>query len=195
MGFENLCIAFIEQPDLIHDMIKFHGDFVSKMLETLLKYVKVDYIMINEDMAYKQKTMISPAMIREFILPTWHQWGEIIHNAGSICDLDSDGYIGELIPLWIEAGFRVNEPVEIAAGNDLKTYQEAYGNSMAYMGGVDKRVIAKGGKDIIEQIEMLKPVVQRGGYIPICDHGIPTDVSWQNMIEYCKLLAKLTGWL
>ena len=42
---------------------------------------------------------------------------------------------------------------------------------------------------------MLKPVVQRGGYIPICDHGIPNDVSWPNMIEYCKLLAKLTGWL
>lgn len=196
MGFENLCIAFIEKPNLIHDMIKFYGDFVSKMLEKLLRYAKLDYILICEDMAYKQKTMISPAMIREFILPTWRQWGEIIHNAGCpLYHVDSDGYIGELMPLWIEAGFQVNEPVEIAAGNDLKTYQEAYGNSMAYMGGVDKRAIAKGGEAIIKQIEMLRPVVQRGGYIPICDHALPSDVSWPNMIEYCKLLAKLTGWL
>jgi len=55
MGFENLCIVLIEKPDLIHDMIKFYGDFVSKMFEKLLRYAKLDYILICEDMAYKQK--------------------------------------------------------------------------------------------------------------------------------------------
>ena len=45
------------------------------------------------------------------------------------------------------------------------------------------------------EIERLRPVIHGGGYIPGCDHGIPTDVSWSNYLEYCRLLAQATGWL
>ena len=27
------------------------------------------------------------------------------------------------------------------------------------------------------------------------DHGVPSDVSWPNFVQYTKLLAKATGWL
>jgi uroporphyrinogen decarboxylase len=124
MGFEGLCIAFIEQPDLIRDMIDFWCEYVSVMLDKSLKLLKPDYVLISEDMAYKLKSMISPKMTREFLLPVWQQWGEIIHSSGCpIFDIDSDGYIGELIPIWIEAGFNITDPVEVAAGNDLYEYK------------------------------------------------------------------------
>jgi hypothetical protein len=41
----------------------------------------------------------------------------------------------------------------------------------------------------------LDPVIRAGGYLPSCDHGIPADVSWPNMIDYARLLAQATGWL
>ena len=109
--------------------------------------------------------------------------------------VDSDGYVGELIPLWIESGFQMNDPLEVAAGNDLSAYRKQFGRRMAYAGGVDKRAMAKGGEAIRNEIRRIEPVIAAGGYLPSCDHGIPPDVSWPNMVEYGRLLAKATGWL
>ena len=66
---------------------------------------------------------------------------------------------------------------------------------MAYSGGVDKRAMARGGAVIAAEIERLRPVIDDGGYIPSCDHGVPADVSWPNYVEYVRLLAGATGWL
>ncbi|MDD5705503.1 MAG: uroporphyrinogen decarboxylase family protein [Kiritimatiellae bacterium] len=196
MGFENLCMAFVEQPDLVRDMIAFWEAHVSTLLEKLFQGLAPDLVHISEDMAYKEKAMISPAMTREFILPTWRRWGELVHAGGcQIYDVDSDGHVGELIPLWIEAGFQVCDPLEVAAGNDLPAYRRKYGKRMAFQGGIDKRAMAKGGKTIAAEIERLRPVVETGGYCPSCDHGIPADVSWPCMVEYARHLARLTGWL
>jgi uroporphyrinogen decarboxylase len=196
MGFENLCLALIEQPDFIKQMITFWEEYVLILLAKIFKQLVPDVILVSEDMAYKEKAMISPAMTREFILPTWRKWGELIRSAGCpIYEVDSDGFIGELIPLWIEAGFNSNDPIEVAAGNDLPAYRRRYGTKMAYHGGVDKRAMAKGGVFIKKEIERLTPAIKSGGILPGCDHGIPPDVSWPNMIEYGRLLAQVTGWL
>jgi uroporphyrinogen decarboxylase len=66
---------------------------------------------------------------------------------------------------------------------------------MAYRMGVDKRAMAKGGQAIRDELKRIAPVVQDGGYIPGCDHGVPPDVSWPNFVDYSRLLARMTGWL
>ena len=196
LGFEGLCLAFVDAPELVKDMIRFYTEFISSLLERILRSVRLDYVHVSEDMAYKNKTMISPEMIGEFILPTWIQWGEIVHSARCpIYDVDSDGYVGELVPIWIEAGFQINDPVEVAAGSDVVAFKKQFGKKMAYLGGVDKRAMARGGDTIKSALERLKPAIDSGAYIPSCDHGIPNDVSWPNMLEYSRLLAELTGWL
>ena len=73
-------------------------------------------------------SMISPAMARRFLLPCWKQWCDQARAAGvPVMDMDSDGFIGELIPLWIEAGFNVCDPIEVAAGNDINQFRRAFG--------------------------------------------------------------------
>jgi uroporphyrinogen decarboxylase len=103
--------------------------------------------------------------------------------------------VGSLIPVWIEAGVNCNSPQEVAAGNDLPAYRRQFGRRMAYRGGVDKRALARGGQAIRDEIARLQPVIDAGGFIPGCDHGIPADVSWPNFVDYCRLLAQATGWL
>jgi uroporphyrinogen decarboxylase len=196
LGFENLCMLLLDDPDFAMEMIDFWKDFVSRMLERAFASYVPDVVMINEDMAYKEKPMIGPDMARRFLLPSWRQWGEICEGAGvPIYAVDSDGYVGSLIPVWIEAGFIHNSPQEVAAGNDLPAYRQRFGNTMAYSGGVDKRAIAKGGRAMRDEIARLQPTIDAGGYIPGCDHGVPSDVSWPNFVEYCRLLARATGWL
>ncbi len=195
-GFENLCFMMVEQPKFVEEMAAFWTGFVAAMLKRITEHVVPDVLPFSEDMAYKEKPMISPAMVRRFCKPSWDKWTAIVRQAGTpLVDVDSDGHIGELIPIWIESGINVNNPMEVAAGNDICEYRRIYGDKMAFRGGVDKRAMAAGGEAIRAELKRIEPVVRSGGYIPGCDHGVPSDVSWPNFVDYARLLAQMTGWL
>ena len=86
--------------------------------------------------------------------------------------------------------------MEVAAGNDIVEYRGRFGRQMAYIGGIDKRALAKGGDTMrAELTRVVPPLLEQGGFIPSCDHGVPPDISWPNFVEYTRLLARLTGWL
>jgi hypothetical protein len=196
LGFERLCTLFYDDLPFLRQMIGFWSAFVALVLERTFSVLVPDEIHLSEDMAFKGFSMISPAMVREHLLPVWTRWGRLIREAGCpVYAMDSDGYVGELIPLWIEAGITVCDPVEVAAGNDLAAFRARFGRRMAYRGGVDKRAIAKGGAAIEEEIARVGPVIASGGYIPGCDHGVPADVSWPDFVRYVGLLARATGWM
>jgi uroporphyrinogen decarboxylase len=195
-GFEGLCLLMAEHPDFVQEMADFWREFVLQMFERLLTHVQPDSVMISEDMAYKAHSMISPRMARRFLLPAWRAWIKKLRAHGdTVAMVDSDGYIGELLPLFIEAGFESTWPVEVAAGNDIVAYRQRYGRQIAFGGGVDKRVLAAGGDAMRAELDRLAPLIRDGGYLPGCDHGVPPDISWPNFVAYSRRLAELTGWL
>jgi uroporphyrinogen-III decarboxylase len=197
VGMENLCIMMIDDPEFVVEMAEFWTDFVSMTLWRLAGQVELDNLRISEDMAYKAHSMISPRMVRQFLMPAYRRWVSQIHAAGCpIVDMDSDGNVELLIPLWIESGINVCDPIEVAAGNDIVAYRERYGRRMAYRGGIDKRAIAAGGEVMRDEVlRVVPPMLKEGGFIPSCDHGVPPDISWPNFVDYTRLLARLTGWL
>jgi hypothetical protein len=196
-GFEGLCLLMAEDPAFVGEMGEFWTEYVSAVMAPVLARVRLDYVGISEDMAYKAHSMISPDMTRRFLLPAYQRWVPEIRASGCpLIDMDSDGYVGDLIPLWIESGINVCWPVEVAAHNDIVGYRQRYGTQMAYHGAIDKRAIAKGGETMrAEVMRVVPPLLAQGGFIPGCDHGVPPDISWPNFVEYSRLLAELTGWL
>jgi len=197
VGLEGLCLMMAQQPDLVQEMAGFWHRFALETLEAVLRQVPLDVVMVSEDMAYKAHSMISPDMARRFLQPAYQSWHDLLRSYGcSLFDMDSDGNIEELIPIWIESGFNCCNPIEVAAGNDLVAFRRRFGRRMAYRGGVDKRAIAAGGRVMREEVmRLVPPLFQEGGYIPGCDHGVPPDISWASYVEYTRLLAQLTGWL
>ena len=197
VGMENLCMMMVEDPDFVKDMAEFWTNFVSETMAPIIENVDVDSVGISEDMAFKAHSMISPKMTRQFLLPAYQQWYSELKASGCpIIHMDSDGYIGELIPIWIESGINYSGPNEVAAENDIVEFRKTFGKKMAYSGGIDKRAIAKGGKVMEQELErVIPPLLKDGGFTPGCDHGVPPDISWQNFMEYSRLLAKMTGWI
>ena len=109
-------------------------------------------------MAYKTASMISPKMVRELMFPGYRKLLDFLRaNNVQSTIMDCDGYVGELIPLWIESGINVCSPIEVAAGNDLLAYRKRFGKNMAYRGGIDKRAIAKGGKVLENEVMRVCP--------------------------------------
>ena len=195
-GFEGLCLLMVDEPEFVAEMAAFWTRFVSDLLERIFRGVVPDMIHLSEDMAYKAHSMISPAMVRRFLVPSYEAWSQAARAAGvPLVGVDSDGCVAELLPIWIEAGASVCDPMEVAAHNDIVAYRERFGRAMAFQGGVDKRAIARGGRTLRAELKRIEPVVRGGGYIPGCDHGVPADVAWPDFVEYSRVLAKMTGGL
>jgi hypothetical protein len=194
-GFEGLCTMMVDDPTFVDEMAYYWQVFVLRLLERLIAHVAPDYVLISEDMAYKSHSMISPAMARRFLMPAWQAWIGLLRGSGCrVIGMDCDGYVAELLPLWIEAGFNYTWPLEVAAGNDILAYRRRYGRQMAFGGGIDKRALAAGSSLIRREVQRVAPLIEAGGYVPGCDHAVPADVPLADFVEYTRLLARLTGW-
>lgn len=190
LGFEALSIAFIEQPDLIDEMLDFILDFNIRLLRAHVAGVRIDNLMINEDMAYKTACMVSPAVIRQKFVPRYRELVQEARQLGSeTVFVDSDGHISELIPLWIEAGIEGTSPVEIASEQSLLDYTRRYPD-FKFFGGLDKRVLSRTRQHVeAEVIPKATELFARGGWIPAVDHAVPADAKFENfkyMIELLK---------
>jgi uroporphyrinogen decarboxylase len=196
-GLEGLCFLMVEDPDFVAEMAAFWTQFVLDTLAPILENVELDYIEFSEDMAYKAHSMISPAMVREFLMPSYEAWVPAVKASGCpVVSIDSDGYIAELIPIWLEVGVNCTRPVEVAAHNDIVAYRRQYGDRLAYRQGIDKRCLAAGGEALeAEVMRVVPPLLAAGGVIPGCDHGVPPDIAWPNFVTFTQMLAELGGWL
>lgn len=192
VGFEKLSVMFYDEPSLVHEMMEHMTVFLIGLLQRALRHEMIDVVSLSEDMAYKTACMISPAMFREFMLSRYRRLVRAIKDAGvPVVLVDSDGYIGELIPLWIEAGVDGTWPIEIAAGNDPVSYRKRYGKKVALWGGIDKREIRSCEQVHREVMGKVPWLIDQGGYIPKVDHGIPPDVPLRGFLYMCELIKAI----
>lgn len=194
MGFENFCVAFYDQPELLEEIFEFLSDFYIDTLKRGIKDIKIDLVKLSEDMAYKHASMISPEMFRKFLAPHYKRVIRFLKENGvELVFVDSDGYIGELIPEWIETGVDGTYPVEIAANNDLIKLREQFPDFFL-IGGIDKRELAKEKIDVYNEVMSKVPfMIEKGGYIPRVDHAVPHNVSLSNFLYYRRLLAQIAS--
>lgn len=195
IGVNNLSLMFYDDPDLIHDMMDYLADFFIKVLHKALDEVDIDFALFWEDMCYKSGPLISPNMFREFLLPNYKKvTAFLVEHGVELSWVDCDGNIEALLPLWIEGGVRGHYPLEVAAGMDAGKLRKEYGKDIVMWGNVDKRALVKGKSAIDKEIERLAPVVEQGGFIPLVDHGVPEDISYENYLYYLERRKEITGY-
>ena len=68
-----------------------------------------------------------------------------------------------------------------------------YGKDLRIMGGFDKLQMIKGREAIRKYMESLAPLVERGGYIPFCDHRCPPNVKQDDYLFYLDLKEEMFG--
>ncbi len=193
MGTENACTVFYDDPALAEEMLEFLTEFFIELTTRALTDVEVDWHNYFEDFAFKTGPLVSPGIFERFMLPRYRRMNEHLRAHGvDIISLDSDGNIEVLLPLIVEAGFNHICPFEQAAGMDAVRIRAEYGNAFAIMGGIDKRELAKGRKEIErELLRQVPQLLESGGYIPTVDHSIPPDISYENFLYYLDVKRKL----
>lgn len=194
MGPEDLLYALHDQAGLIHAMMGRWAELMNAALERIQPSVELDELAIADDICYNHGPLISPDMFKEFLLPYYQ---EVVGKARSrqtrhiYLFVDSDGWVGPVIPLYRAVGMEVMVPFEVASGCDVVEIGRQYPD-LVMSGGIDKRVLAAGKQAIDKHLEYVIPaMVKRGGYIPTCDHGVPDNVSFESYLHYRKRICEL----
>ena len=185
MGVENLLVAYYDQPKLLHAINAYHLEYLKTLYGKLLPAIDFDFVFIWEDMSYKNGPLISPALVREFMLPYYREFIAFVRARSDLkILLDTDGDARQLIPLFLEAGVDGLLPFECAAGMDICAIGKEY-PELIIAGGLDKREIALGRAAIDRELESKLPTMfARSRYLPGMDHHVPPEVSYADFQYY-----------
>jgi len=191
MGVERWCMAFYDQPQLVRRVIADRVQFAKALLARVLATGALDFVQIWEDMAYKTAPLIAPRLVREFMLPAYAELIAFLRAGGvQVIMVDCDGRVDELLPIWLEAGADGTHPCEIAAGSDPLLLRQRHPRA-ALMGGLDKRVLASGREGVDAELRRVEPLWRAGGYIPMLDHFVPPDMSYDLYCYYVERRREL----
>jgi uroporphyrinogen decarboxylase len=193
LGDEHVLYAFHDSPELVRDIMNYLTDFWIAIYDPLLTEVGADCATIWEDVSFKNGPLISPAMMREFMLPCYRRFTAFLRDHGvSIVLVDSDGDCRSIIPVMMEGGVTGLMPFEVNAQMHVVEIRKAF-PGLQILGGIDKTQLAV-GKDAIDaelRAKVTPEMLRHGGFIPHVDHQVPPDVSWENFKYYRQRLATL----
>jgi uroporphyrinogen-III decarboxylase len=188
MGEEELCVAYHEQPELIHDILATIGDTAGKVLDRVSASAQVDQLSVHEDLAGKSGPLVGPKQVTEFIKPYYRRVWDMLQSRGArLFKQDSDGNLDTAIPAFLDAGVNLMYPMEPAAGMDIVKVREKYGKRLAFMGGIDKHVLRRSREEIVAELEYkIPPMVRTGGCVLGLDHRIPNGTPLENYRFYIR---------
>ncbi len=195
IGTERILYMFYDDPALIEDIMDTVLHLETEVIKRVVNDIRIDQATFWEDMCYKAGPLISPAMVRKFMMPRYKKITDLLHSYGvDVIWLDSDGNVEQLIPLWLECGINFIWPFEVAAGNDAVAIRKKYGKDLIIGGAIDKRALIKGKEAIREEVMSKVPfLLEQGGYFPSVDHLVPPDVTFENYCYYINLMREVAG--
>lgn len=193
LTFEGLAYAMYDYPEMVEDMVETCCVLVEDFLDQVLGEIDFDYASGWEDICFKNGPIVSVDFFREVVMPRYKRINAKLKKHGiDLWYTDCDGDVRPILPFFLEGGINCLFPFEVMGcahpGELLNRYPE-----LRIMGGVDKIELAKGPEAIKRYLDTLVPLVERGGYIPFCDHRCPPNVKVEDYLYYLKLKQEMFG--
>lgn len=195
MGVENLSLTLYDDRPWVEEMMEHLTRLTLAVLERLAgRGFVIDRADWWEDMCYRSGSLISPRMFAQLMVPRYRRITDFLRREFNchFNQLDCDGNIHQLVPLWLEGGINVMFPIEVAHTDAFRIAQE-FGPRVALRGAFDKRALIEGPAAIDAELKRLHPLVARGGFIPHTDHLVPPDVPWEHYLYYRRRKCELIG--
>jgi len=194
LTFEGLAYATYDYPAMVEDMVETACVMVEDFLDQVLGRIDFDYASGWEDICFKNGPIVSLDFFTKVVVPRYKRIGKKLHAHGiDLWYTDCDGDVRPLLPGFMEGGINCLFPFEVNSCCRPGELLNEYGRELRIMGGVDKIELGKGQKAIKAYLETLVPLVQRGGYIPFCDHRCPPNVKVEDYLYYLDLKERMFG--
>ena len=147
MGFQSLCYALHDQVDLVEAVCQRLGEIVAAVATQVVTYDNVGMLVQTDDMGFHSGTLVSPDVIRRYVLPHHKKVAELAHNAGKLFALHSCGNVNKLMDDFIDyVGIDAKHSFE----DKILPVEEVYrrwGERVTILGGVDMDLLGRGTEE------------------------------------------------
>ncbi|HBM79482.1 MAG TPA: hypothetical protein DD426_01360 [Clostridiaceae bacterium] len=194
LTFQGLAYACYDYPEMVEDMVETSCILVEDFLDQVLPNFSFDFASGWEDICFKNGPIVSVSFFKDVVMPRYKRISKKLHDHGiDIWYIDCDGDVRPILPYFLEGGVNCLFPYEVNSCMHPAQLLNEYGKDLRIMGGVDKMELGKGKEAIKAYLETLVPAVERGGYIPFCDHRCPPNIKPDDYLYYLDLKEKMFG--
>lgn len=188
-GFGDWLKDLYKNRDFVCHLMDVTADFWVRLTEKALDCVgdNVDVVMFGDDLGTQLAPMFSPDIYRELVKPRHARMVETVKaKSHAKVLMHSCGSIEPLLEDLIEIGVDAVNPVQVTAtGMAPEHLKEAYGDRLAFWGGINSQdILPFGDADAVrgEVRRMIDCMGRSGGYVLNSVHNIQADVAPENIV-------------
>jgi len=179
---------------MVEDMVETCCLIVERALDILLPHIKFDYASGWEDICFKNGPIVSAGFFREIIGPRYRRIADKLHKHDIyLWYIDCDGDVRPIMDTFLNNGVNCLFPFEVnGCAHPTELFNE-YGKDLRIMGGVDKLELGKGKGAMDAYLKSIAPLIDRGGFIPFCDHLCPPNIDPGDYVYYLDQKERMFG--
>lgn len=194
LTLEGLAYATYDYPEMVEDMVETSCVLIEDFLDQVLPEFDFDYASGWEDICYNRGPLVSLDFFEHVLVPRYQRISAKLRRFNvDIYYTDCDGDLRPILPHLLKGGLNTLFPFEVNGNGNPIDVLEKYEGQVRILGGVDKMVMAQGPGPTRAYLEKLRPWVEKGGFIPHCDHRCPPNVSQADYLAYLNIKEELFG--
>lgn len=195
IGLERMAMMCYDAPDLLHEYMQRVENFNQRVIRLLLSLDEApDLLFFDADCAFKNASMVSPAMYRELVFEPTDASCAILREANVPILFHSDGKMTDIYPVWIEWGVCGAHGVE-AQANDLGEIKRTFGDRLTLFGNFDPVLLARGTPAQIAEatLQMLRTGAPGGRYAAAVNTIVSDFIPLENYLALVDTVEQY-GW-
>jgi hypothetical protein len=194
--FTDAIQLLVDHPHFVESWMDIYSEFTSKLVERILREVHVDAALFSEPIGGNHGPLISPTMYTSFVVNSYKPILNLLKSLGvNTIIYRTYANTRALLPSVVKAGFTCLWACECnPRAMDYREIRREFGNDLSLIGGIDSDSLRMTKEDINRAVmEVVPPLLQDGGFIPLADGRVREDVPFENYLYYRKLLELITG--
>ncbi|MBN2382624.1 hypothetical protein JXQ70_07060 [bacterium] len=183
-----------DDPDFVCTMMNLQGEFSAQLLDRFLAKMSIDAALFSEPIGGNDRPLLPPDMYEAFVCSSYRPIFKVLDKYNvTVRILRTYANIRVLIPTIIRCGFNCLWACETnIADMDYQAIRQEFGTALSLIGGIDLDVLRLDTHAIrAELYKKIPALLDSGGYIPLADGRVRTDVHFQNYAYYRCLLEQL----
>lgn len=195
LGFQNFLCALAADPDLAHTLVDRMTEMYLELNAAYFEALKgrLDVWFFGNDFGSQEALLFSAGMWGDFFCENIRRLTALAHAHGLKVMMHSCGAVAPLIPLLIEAGVDILDPIQVTAQGMVPSDLKArFGERLVFHGGIDtQRVLPFGSRDeVAGHVRATVATLGRGGgYIFAPSQILGPDIPTDNLLAMYGLLT------
>ncbi|MHB9124586.1 MAG: uroporphyrinogen decarboxylase family protein [Armatimonadota bacterium] len=186
-GFQNFLLNMAMNPELIKTLVDRMTDLYLELNDRLFSALKgrMDIFFFGNDFGTQGGLIFSKSMWEDYFFENIKRLTGLAHGYGLKAMMHSCGGISDIIPILIEAGVDILDPVQVTAkGMEPSSLKAEFGDRIIFHGGVDtQHVLPRESLEGVYQhaVETIRMLGKGGGYIFAPSQILNEDIPVENI--------------